>query len=275
MYVEYWNFRQPPFRNIADSRFWYASETHERCLQSIQQSVQMRHHGGRLTGPRGMGKTLLLARLGDFVRTLRGSRFALIDYLPGPPRDLAREVLSLLGLGEDAARNPDCQETLGLLRQKAGRIGHTVLAIDEAQDLTDPDTQRFLHRLTNIPLPEREPEGVSPAITLILATATGTAVPSPDPPSPLMSALEAEWRLQPLTPEQTLEYVQCRVRAAGGDLWVFDRDAIDLLAATGGIPGRINQACDRALTLGHAANARVISETLMQEAIAQTGMAVH
>lgn len=79
--------------------------------------------------------------------------------------------------------------------------------------------------------------------------------------------LQMVWHLDPLDSNQILEYVQHRIRVSGGDIWLFEKDAILELEKTQGIPRVINNVCDVALMLGYAANARSVTATLMRQAL--------
>ena len=59
--------------------------------------------------------------------------------------------------------------------------------------------------------------------------------------------------LQPLSREETVQYVTHRLRAAGRQQPVFEPKAFDaLFELTGGVPRKINRLCDMGLLVGYA-----------------------
>ena len=84
----------------------------------------------------------------------------------------------------------------------------------------------------------------------------------------------ARSRLEPLTPDETIGYVAHRLKIAGPGARVeFDGAALAVLhAATRGVPRFINLVCDRAMTRGHEASARVIDGAMIATAAADLGL---
>ncbi len=275
MYLDYWNLREAPFQNVPDPRFAYLCSQHHEGLARLVYLVQNRKLGGVLIGPYGVGKSMVLELLAQQVRKDRNSRYLGIDYLPGKPVSLARQVLSFVEREEDAQKICEPMDAIGILRREAATLGHNVITLDEAQTITDPDVYHFLHLLMNIILPGREGRPPSPAFTVILAGYNDmTKLLSQD--ESICQRLQMVWKLEPLNSAQMLEYVQHRVRVAGGDMWLFEQEAIDELSATNGIPRIINNVCDVALMLGFAANQRAINRSIMRQAIREaSAFSVH
>ncbi len=268
MYLEFWNLREPPFQNVADPRFAYLCEQHHEGLARLVYLVQNRKLGGVLAGPYGIGKSMVLELLAQEVRRDNTSQFIGMDYLPGKPITLARHILALMNYAEQAQSLQEPFDVIAFLRQKNTQVKHTVLAIDEAQSIADPEVYYFLQLLTNITITDRQ-HGLSPAFTLILAGASDLhqAVMSRES---IRQRLQIVWNLEPLNPRQVVEYVQHRIRVAGGDIWIFDAAALDALAPARGIPRLINNICDVALMLGFAANVRQVNHDIMQQAVQET-----
>ena len=266
MYLNYWNLREAPFQNVADPRFAYLSDQHHEGLARLVYLAQNRKLGGVLMGPYGVGKSMVLELLAQQVRRDKQSRYIGVDYLPGRPAGFARDLLMQLGFKDHVAALEDPNDALILLRDSADTLGHTVLTVDEAQTITSPEVYHFLQLMMNLSIRGRDGTPVQPAFTLILSGYTNmTDLLSQD--ESLCQRLQMVWKLEPLSPNQVLEYIQHRVRVAGGDIWIFEQEAIEELTATRGIPRIINNVCDTALMLGYAANARAIGPALMRQAL--------
>lgn len=266
-YVSYWNLTESPFQNIADTRFAYLSDQHHEGLARLMYLVSNHKLGGVLTGPYGVGKSMVLQLLAEHVHREGASRFIVMDYLPGPVSVLARQVLSLLGFKPAAESLQDAMEAIRVLREEQASLKHTVIAIDEAQMIAEPGVYHFLHLLTNVSLHNRSGRPVTPAFTLILSGYTDlTRLIAED--ESLCQRLQMVWSLEPLNEPQTVEYIQHRMRTAGGDIWAFEEAALrSAHAGSGGIPRVINNVCDVALMLGCAAGVRQVGADLMNQAI--------
>lgn len=269
MYLEYWNLREPPFQNVPDVRFAYLCAQHYEGLARLVYLVQNRKLGGVLTGPFGVGKSMVLELLAQQVRKENLSRFVGFDYLPGKPVSLARQIIAQLVRPGEVPHLEDAMEGILFIRSRLEEFGHTVLAIDEAQMITDLEVYHFLHLLMNLTLPARAGRPPSPAFTVILAGYTEMArLISQD--ESIVQRLQMAWHLEPLNRDQIVEYVQHRIRVAGGDMWIFEPSAFEELQATKGIPRLINNVCDLALLLGYAAHVRAIGRDIIRQALNET-----
>lgn len=271
MYLSYWNLKEAPFQNIADARFAYLCDQHHEGLARLVYLVQNHKLGGVLTGPYGVGKSMVLELLSQQLRGRPGTKTVYLDYLPGSTQGLARHLLRMMGYKDSAERIHEAMDAICLLREERHRLTHTVIVIDEAQSITDPDVYHFLHLLLNITLQDKQGNPSLPAFTLILAGYSDmTRLLSQD--ESLSQRLQMVWRLEPLNSRQIIEYVQHRVRVAGGDIWLFDAEALEVLTATRGIPRIINNVCDLALMLGYAANVRQVNAALMRQALEEANL---
>ena len=59
MYEEYWGFKEKPFQNTPDPRFFYKSSEHEEALTKMLYTIEEGLGGGMLTGVFGCGKTVI------------------------------------------------------------------------------------------------------------------------------------------------------------------------------------------------------------------------
>lgn len=267
-YLQYWRLREPPFQNVADTRFAYISEQHHEGLARLMFLVSNRKLGGILTGPYGVGKYMVLQLLAEHVRREGGSRYFGMDYLPGPVLGLARQFLDAAGFPQQAAQLQDPMDAIRVLRDAQSQLSHTVLALDEAQMIDDPAVYQFLRLLTNLSILQADGRPLSPAFTLILAGYSHlTRLLSED--ESLCQRLQMIWHLDPLDVTQAMDYVTHRMQAAGGDARVFEPAALNrLFAAARGIPRLLNNLCDVALMLSCAAGVASVDEAIAQQAIA-------
>ncbi len=268
MYLAYWNLREQPFQNVADARFAYLSEQHQEGLARLIYVVKSRKLGGVLIGTYGAGKSMILELLARNDEAVTSTRFVQFDAPSGGVVGLARQVLGALELGVRFADVDGVLETIRDLTVNAkAAFPHTTLVIDEAQMIQDPEAIDFLQRLTNVRLVQGAGRPDCPAFTLILAGHVELEQLIIRK-SAFRQRLSLVWHLEPLNDRQTLEYVEYRMRAAGGDIWVFEEEALaDVAAASAGIPRVINNLCDVALMMGFALRSTRITRKIMQQAI--------
>ncbi len=269
MYLAHWNLREYPFQNVADPRFAYLSEQHQEALARLVYVIQTGKLGAVLTGTYGVGKSMILELLAHHQAVQNVVRFVRFDAPSDGVFELAASLLSACGMPRPLQTS---SAALTILRETVEKenppFAPLALVLDEAHALqSDPASFDFLQRLLNLPLPARAGGNSRPPITLILSglpkleTELGRH-------RPLRQRLGYGWRLEPLDALQVREYVAFRMRAAGGDIFTFEEEALNILAeSSAGLPRVINNLCDAALMVGFAAHATRITAPLMHLAI--------
>jgi type II secretory pathway predicted ATPase ExeA len=249
MYENYWQLRQKPFEPGIDPKFYYPGESHQAALLKLRYALENRRGGALLTGPSGIGKTLLVALLRDML----GEPFTPFVHLVFPrlsPPELLAYVADALegvpGASAPDAASRNLQRIESFLAKNSQKKRHAVLVIDEAQLIESSAAFETLRLLMNI-----APDG-SPAWTLLMAGQPG-----------LLSVLRRmpHWEerfavkclLKALTLEETTAYVNHRLKVAGAKRPIVESDAFPTLQElTLGLPRRINRLCDLALLIGYA-----------------------
>ena len=269
MYESYWKLQQKPFENCCDPRFYFPGESHQAALLKLRYAVENQRGGAILAGPSGSGKTLLVAML----RTLLGKRVAPTVHLvfPQMPAEqlLAYVACELTGepAGHGAAAiHESVRRIEHFLAENTGQGQHALVVIDEAHLLTDGPTWEAMRLLLNFEHSGR------PGLTLLLVGQTGI-LPTLDRIPQLEERLGVKCLLRPFTQAETGDYAVHRLRVAGADPAILDRDALpELHRLTHGIARRINRLCDLALLIGYAERRKSISadqlESIHQELVA-------
>jgi len=271
MYAQYWNLREKPFQNVTDVRFAYLAEQHQEGLARLIYLAKNQKIGGVLIGPYGAGKSMVLELLAQNIRTENNAHYLDISMMPGETMALARRILNFTGY---SGKVNDITEALEAFQITASNpkneFPHTVLAIDEAQLIVDTATWQFLHLLTNITAPSKNETTLRNAFTLILCGHTDLTNHLKLYQA-LAQRMQLVWKLEPLTENQTVEYIQQRIRAAGGDIWIFNDDAMRAIyRAANGLPRLINNICDTALMLGCAGKLQKVTKEITEQAVSDT-----
>ena len=259
MYKAYFGLREKPFAKTPDPRFLFLSRGHEEALARLEYAVEEREIA-LLTGDVGCGKTTLSRALMD--RCGADCRFVLIFN----PRMGALEFLRTVAHGleiDQPARTKD-----DLLRQITGvlydlyRAGVCpVLVIDEAQTITDLEVFDEIRLLTNYQLDHHNLLAV-----LIMGQPELRNILRYQPLEPLRQRISLQYHLQPLSLEETMEYLDFRMIAAGGGAGLFTPDALQTIhELTGGVPRRINAIATNALLVAYEADAAMVDAGIVHE----------
>ncbi len=263
MYLNFYGFREKPFNLTPDPRFVFLSKNHREAFAHLLYGID--HHAGfiSLTGEVGSGKTTVLRALlsqldADHYRT------ALIfnPCLSAP--ELLQNINREFGIPPSPSGGPDFLDGLNqfLLQQNAeGRT--VVLIVDEAQDLDAPVLEQI--RLISNLETDRE--------KLIQIVLSGQPefmqILERREMRQLSQRITVRYHLKPMDLQDTAEYINHRVMAAGGrGKDVFSPKALKrIYRYSGGLPRLINAACDRALLAGYAGDATQIDPGVAKKAI--------
>jgi general secretion pathway protein A len=259
MYEEYWRLNERPFENRVANDFYYPAETHQAAILKLRYAIENRRAAALMCGPSGMGKSmvasLLLQQLDESISPLRHLVFPALNS-----EQLIRYLVEqVVGHSGDSPREPSADlqrlERALCANMEAGK--HAVVIVDEAHLLEQYGLLEPLRLLLNVAASQSDGES---AWTLVLA-GQPTLLAHVERYHPLDERLAVKCMLNRLLPEETLSYIQHRVRAAGGDAsTLFDEESLDRIhQLSQGIPRKINRLCDLALMVGFAEERNVIS----------------
>ena len=271
MYLEYWQLNQRPFEETSDPAFYYPNESHQGALLKLRYAVENRRGAALLTGPAGLGKTLLLRSLLGGLPEQCAPRIHLV--FPQMPADQLLAYIAAELTGLDCGSSTEGLERAALACRReaealeitraptiansvrriataltandaAGR--HAIVAVDEAQFVADGPTLETLRLLLNF----ESPAGLS--LTLILAGQVAL-LPALARRPQLEERLAVKCLLRPFSQEETMSYVSHRLDAAGTQRTIFTTEALEALHEHArGVPRRINRLADLALLIGFA-----------------------
>ena len=86
---------------------------------------------------------------------------------------------------------------------------------------------------------------------------------------PLNERISMKIFIKPFDLLNTAKYIFFRLKRAGASQGIFSKEAImKVFSASGGIPLRINNICDRCLLIGLMHKARMVTAQMVEEALA-------
>lgn len=259
MYKAYFGLREKPFAKTPDPRFLFLSRGHEEALARLEYAVEEREIA-LLTGDVGCGKTTLSRALMD--RCGNACRFVLIFNPRMEPLEFLRTVAHGLEITEPARSKDDLlRQITGVLYEDYRNRICPVLVIDEAQTITDLGVFDEIRLLTNYQLDDHNLLSV-----LIMGQPELRTILRYQPLEPLRQRISLQYHLQPLSLDETMEYLDFRIAAAGGVAGLFTPDALQSIhELSGGVPRRINAIATNALLVAYGNDAAVIDATIINE----------
>lgn len=250
---------QAPFGDCIDDSFFFPSEQHLRALEFMGHVTWGRSRLGVITAAHGCGKSLLIGRflreLDDHIVAAAVSRENL------GPREFLLEVLRQYGFALDDSDRTDRRRMLERFLTHQGTMGRMcVLVVENAQQM-HPSVLEELRYFAAL-----EVEGARVLKVLLLGQPTLNLVLDSPRMSELLTRGVVRMSLDALSEDQTAAYVAHRLRAAGAqnpdELMPYTLMPA-IFTATGGVPLRINQLCERALICAVAdGENRVTAEAL-------------
>lgn len=265
MYEEFFRLTDAPFRLNPDPRFFYGSRSHNKAMAYLHYGLKQAEGFIVITGPVGAGKSMVI---GHLIDQLNSSDVVAANLLTSniEPEDLLSQILSAFRIEpEGEGRAGEIEAFEDYLFDQLNRGRRVLLIIDEAQNLPFK-TLEELRMLSNI-----DYEGTPLFQAFLVGQPEFRSIIEAPDMEQLRQRVIASYHLEPLTEDETRDYILHRLAVAG---WredpVFTKGAFKAIyAETGGLPRRINTLCNRlllycSLEKAHEATAKVV-ETVCAE----------
>jgi putative secretion ATPase (PEP-CTERM system associated) len=264
MYERFYNLRERPFALSPDPEYLYPSRVHREALDYLRYGIETHAGFVMVTGEIGSGKTTMLQTVlrGLDNRTI----VARIVNTMLEPRELLETIMIDLGLDATGKSKPVLLRDLAqfLIDQRmAGRL--VLIVVDEAQNLSLA-TLEEIRMLSNL---ETEKSKLL-QIVLVGQPELRDSLAS-DQLAQLRQRITVSYHLRPLDADETMEYINHRLRrAALGAPLQFPPEVTKLVfERSGGVPRLINVICDAVLVFGYAAEQPMIDRALAREVMAE------
>ena len=247
MFDDFYGLQGRPFQLTPDPAFYFESLTHRKALSYLGYGLAQGEGFVVITGEVGAGKSTLVAHLMATIDPARLTAAQVVtSKLDG--EELVHVVAQAFGLiieGHDKASALGAIEAFLHDEARSGR--RCLLIVDESQNLTIEALEE-LRMLSNFQL------GAHPLLqTLLLGQPEfRTMIQEHDALEQLRQRVIAAHHLDAMDAGEVQPYVEHRLKCVGWDgNPAFDQRVFaDLFAASGGVPRRINQICNRLILLG-------------------------
>jgi type II secretory pathway predicted ATPase ExeA len=264
VYYQHFGLNGPPFQFTPSPAMVYMSQTHREGMAALEWGLMHESSGfSVLAGESGTGKTTLIASL--LSRQYQRLHLAYVTNPRLDFPDIMRLILTQLGLEAAGLSKGEMLNALGRFLGELRPAERVAVIFDEAQGLSD-ETLEDLRLLSNYGRPGEN------QLQLILAG-------QPELLRRLMAPtlrqfnerIGARTLLVPLDASEALEYIDYRLRAKGGSVAkIFKPKALKyIVAASAGIPRRVNVLCHNAMLLAYAEGAKQVTLKMAKAAVAE------
>ncbi|MEA3262041.1 MAG: XrtA/PEP-CTERM system-associated ATPase [Pseudomonadota bacterium] len=247
MFNDFYGLSGRPFQLTPDPTFYFESLTHRKALSYLSYGLAQGEGFVVITGEVGAGKSTLVAHLMATVDPARLTAAQIVtSKLDG--EELVHVVAQAFGLivdGHDKASALGAIEAFLHDEARAGR--RCLLVVDESQNL-ELDALEELRMLSNFQL------GAHPLLQTLLLGQPEFRDTIQDHPQleQLRQRVIAAHHLEAMELGEVQAYIEHRLKCVG---WTgnpqFDQGVFtELYEASGGVPRRINQICNRLMMLG-------------------------
>jgi len=266
MYCNFFGLNEKPFSITPDPRYLFLSERHGEALAHLVYGVT--ESGGfiQLTGEVGTGKTTLCRTL-LLNRVPTNADVAVVLNPQLSPLEFLEAICEELGI-----KVPKRKESIKALIDALNRhllAAHadgrrTILVVDEAQNLA-PEVLEEVRLLTNLETSKQKLLQIiligQPELRELLAR---------NDLRQLAQRITGSYHLEPLSAEETGQYIEHRLKVAGALGEVFDASAKrTVFRLSHGVPRLINVISDRALLGAYSQGSRLVSRRLVRRAAAE------
>lgn len=251
--LEFYGLKEDPFKLTPDPMYFFPSVSHNEALQSLNYVVQQREGFCLVSGDPGTGKTTLLNVFKENWKDR--AEIALIFTPRLSPEEFLMAVLEDLNIRVTSANKNELLRTFrDFLIEKTGMGTPVIIIVDEAQNLPD-ETLEELRLLSNL---ETYKDKLL-QIILIGQTELEQRLSGANLKQ-LSQRITVRVRLNPLSPKETLEYMNYRLIKAGRGFLKLDEGLLrHVHGFSAGIPRLINILSSRAIMSAYIEGSNIVA----------------
>ena len=261
MYNPYFHCSCSPFENNLDQQFIYFSEGHDEVIESLLYFVQQKKSFALVSGNVGTGKTMLIHHL---LGRLPGSvEPILIPYADVEYIEILRYLARIIKVNPENKRVLDLIDDIKVALTKGYLHGQQVVLIIDEAHLLSIDSLEHIRLLSNIEITEKK----LLQILLIGQNELSHKLHQRDMRQ-FRQRITVNRFLSPMSPSETCNYVDHRLRVAGSDFnKCFESSCKQLIyRITGGVPRSVNRLCDTALLICMSEQGDRVTERVVKKA---------
>jgi type II secretory pathway predicted ATPase ExeA len=267
-YLDFFNLKEFPFSNAVDSKFYYNSKQHSEAIVRVKYAIDTMKGLAVVVGDIGTGKTTLARRILDELGEEKYEAALLVVLHSSVTTDwMMKKIAVQIGIDEPAEVKV---ELLGQIYTRLAEIHEkgmkTAVLIDEAQMLRTKEIMEEFRGLLNM-----EASGGKLITFILFGLPEMDNILSLD--EPLKQRVAVKCRMKAFEEVVTQEYIQHRLKIAGCENNIFNKDSIHTIHQySKGIPRLINTLCDNALLEGFLVKKENIDKDIIESVVIGLGL---
>jgi general secretion pathway protein A len=259
MYLDHYGLAHKPFSISPDPRFLWLGEKHVEALATLKYGIMENKGFLLLTGEIGTGKTVLIKSLVQQLdaevtfAVVTDPKFQLIDFY----NILAYEF----GMERRFESKADFLIYFkNFLLEQHAQNKKVLLIIDEAQRLYH-DLIDEIRVLSNI-----EFDHIKLINIFFVGQSEFNRMLSEERNRPLKQRITYSYHLEPLTEQETADFIAHRLKVGGAVRDIFSAEAVrEIYYFSQGVPRLINIICDHCLVTGYSTDSTFIDLAIVKE----------
>jgi len=259
MYTSFYGLKKKPFQISSDPAFMWFGEKHKEALATLKYGILDNKGFLLLTGDVGTGKTTLINSL---LESLDEDVICMSVPDPGLEKlDFFNYIASSFGIEEQFSTKGTFLVRFRQFLTKASDDNKKVLLIiDEAQLLTQ-ELLEEIRLLSNIEKTDAKLINI-----FFVGQNEFNEILNREQNRAVRQRLTLNYNIDPLTPDETYEYISHRLKIAGAQHPIFTQNATqEVFMYSGGFPRRINVICDHSLLSGYVQEKKEIDGMIVKD----------
>ena len=261
MYPAHFRMTENPFTADADPKFLWLGGKRKEIVADLVRGILDGAGVHVVLGAAGTGKTLLanavVDELGD--RTLA----VVVPCMEYRGIDFLKLVERAFGIGADPEGRGSFAGRFSEFLRRTGSLGRpAVLIVDDAHRLNGSS----LRELSQICRPAEN--GVPPLQLVFFGEPRFRELVNDEAYRDLFESAGARLALDPLTRDETAQYIRHRLRVTQCERELFTSDAVEeIFIYSKGVPGLVNRACEAALSRAFYLGEQLVPQDTVREAL--------
>ena len=270
MYESFYSLSGKPFQLSPDARFFFNSSGHNRAMAYLRYGLRQGEGFIVITGGIGTGKTMLVSNLFSELSDENVVAAQLVSTQIDED-EVLRMISASFGLAhENLSKAALLRNLEAFFRARRAEGRRVLLVVDEAQNLP----QRSIEELRMLSNYQEDGQALLQSFLLgqleLKQTLQGPGMEQ------VRQRIIAGYHLRPLDRQELQAYVEHRLALVGwrNDPSISDGAFDAIFAATGGVPRRVNNLCDRLLLFGSLEEVHEIEDSHVQTVVEEMAQEV-
>jgi putative secretion ATPase (PEP-CTERM system associated) len=270
MYESFYSLSGKPFQLSPDARFFFNSSGHNRAMAYLRYGLRQGEGFIVITGGIGTGKTMLVSNLFSELSDENVVAAQLVSTQIDE-NEVLRMISASFGLAhENLSKAALLRNLEAFFRARRAEGRRVLLVVDEAQNLP----QRSIEELRMLSNYQEDGQALLQSFLLgqleLKQTLQGPGMEQ------VRQRIIAGYHLRPLDRQELQAYVEHRLALVGwrNDPSISDGAFDAIFAATGGVPRRVNNLCDRLLLFGSLEEVHEIEDSHVQTVVEEMAQEV-